>query len=59
MLREDAERGVRATAVVAVRPFGNADESSIAGGQKYMLEKLDQISVRLKVEHSGFSTLNN
>ena len=53
MLREDAERGVRATAVVAVRPFGNADESSIAGGQKYMLEKLDQISVRLKVEHSG------
>ena len=28
-------------------------------GEKYRLEKPDQISVRLKVEHSGFGTLNN
>ena len=49
ILREDAEREARATAVVAVRPFGDANESLLAGGQKYRLEKPDQISVRLKV----------
>ena len=50
MLREDAEREARA--VVAVRPFGDADESLLAGGQMYRLEKPDQISVRLKMKHS-------
>ena len=32
MLREDAEREARATAVVVVRPFGGADESLLVGG---------------------------
>ena len=31
-MREDAEREARATAVVAVRPFGGADESLLVGG---------------------------
>ena len=47
------------TAVVAVRPFGDADKLLLALGQKYKLENLVHISVRLKVEHSGFGTLNN
>ena len=63
MLREDAEREARASAVVAVKPFGDADGSLLAGGQKYRLEKPDQISVRLEVEHSGsipsLSSLSN
>ena len=58
-MKEDDNREVIATAVVAVRPFGDADESLLAGGQKYRLEKPDQVLVRLKVEHSGFGTLNN
>ena len=52
ILREGAKREVRETDVVAVRPFGYSDGSLLAGGQKYGPEKLDQISVRLKVEHS-------
>ena len=36
-MREDAEREARVTAVVAVRPFGDADELLIAWGQKYRL----------------------
>ena len=59
MLRGVAEREVIAIAVVSVRPFGDADESLLAGGKKYRLEKLDRISARLKAEHSGFETLNN
>ena len=59
MLRGGAEREARATAVVAVRPFGDADESLLAGGQKYRLEKPDQILVILNVDHSVFGTLNN
>ena len=59
MLREDAEREARATAVVAVKPFGDADELLVAWGQKYRLENPDQVLVRLKVDHSGFGTLNN
>ena len=59
MLREDAEREARATAVVAVIPFGYAYKTLLSGGQKYRLEKPDQISVRLKVKHSGFGTINN
>ena len=61
MLREDAEREARVTAVVVVRPFGDAEESLLAegGGQKYRLEKPDKILVRLKVEHLGFGTINN
>ena len=58
ILREDADMEARATAVVAVRPFGDADELLIAWGQKYRLENLDQILVRLKVEHSGLGTIN-
>ena len=56
-IREDTDREARATDVVAVRPFGGADKSLLAGGQKYRLEKPDQISVILKVENSGFGTL--
>ena len=56
---EDSEREARATAVVTVRPFGDADKPLLAGRQRYRLEKPDQISVRLKVEHSGFGTLKN
>ena len=56
-MMEDAEREVIATAVVAVRPFGDADKLLLAWGQKYRLEKPDQILVGLKVEHSGFGTL--
>ena len=60
ILREDAEREVIAIDAVAVRPFGDADESLLAGRrQKYRLEKPDRILVRLKVEHSRFSTLKN
>ena len=40
---EDAEREAIATDVVAVRPFGYSDSSLLAGGQKYRLEKPDQI----------------
>ena len=58
MSREDAKREERATFVVAVRPFGDADESLIAGRQKYRLDNLEHISVRLKVEHSVFGTIN-
>ena len=38
MLREDADREAIATAVVVVRPFGDAEESLLSGGQKYRLE---------------------
>ena len=58
-MREDAEREARATAALTVRPFGDADESLLAGVKMYRLEKPDQILVRLKVEHSGFGTLDN
>ena len=51
-LRGDAEMEARVTAVVAVRPFGGADKLLLAWGQKYRLEKPDQVLVRLKVEHS-------
>ena len=54
-----AEREARATAVLAVRPVRNSDKLLLAWGQMYSLEKPDHISVRLKVEHSGFGTLNN
>ena len=40
------------TDVVVVRPFRDADESLLAGGKKYRLEKPDHILLRLKVEHS-------
>ena len=30
----------------------------LAWGQKYRLENPDQVLVRLKVDHSGFGTLN-
>ena len=53
-MKKDAEMEARATAVVAVMPFGDADESLLVEGKKYRLEKPDQISVRLKVEHSGY-----
>ena len=53
MLREGAEREVRATDVVLVVPFGDDAELLLAGGQKYRLEKPGQILVRLKVEQSG------
>ena len=59
MLREDSERELIETAVVALRPFGDAEELLLAGGQEYRLEKPDRILVRLKVKHSGFGTLNN
>ena len=36
MLREDAEREARATAVVAVRPFRDDDESLLAGGHLHV-----------------------
>ena len=41
MLREDAEMEARATPVVAVRPFGEADELLLAWGKKYRLENPD------------------
>ena len=61
ILREDAESEVIATDTVAVRPFGDADKSLLAGGggRKYRLDKPGQISVRLRVEHSRFPTLKN
>ena len=59
MLREDAEREARVTAVVSVRPYEDAEKLVIAGEQMYRLGKPDQISVRLKEEHSIFGTLNN
>ena len=59
MFREDAKTEARATNLVAVRTFGDADKSLLAGGHKYRLEKTDHISVILKVEHSGFNTINN
>ena len=59
MLREDAEREAILTAVVAVRLFRYGDELLLAGGKNYRLEKPDQISVILKVDHSGFGTLKN
>ena len=40
-------------------PFGDSDELLLARGQKYSLEKPEQVLVRLKVEHSVFGTLNN
>ena len=52
-MREDAEREARVKAVVAVRPFGDAEEFLLVGGEKYRLENPDQILVRLRVEHSG------
>ena len=58
-MRKDAEREARATAVVAVMSFGDADEFLLSGRHMYRLEKLDQILMRLKVEYSGFGTLNN
>ena len=45
--------------MVAVRPFGDDDDSFLAGGQNYRLENPDQILVILKVDHSGFGTLKN
>ena len=59
LLREDAEREAREIAVVVVSPFVDADKSLLAGGHKYRLEKTDPISVILKVDHSGFNTINN
>ena len=56
---EDAEREARVTAVVETRPFGDVDKSLLLGGEMYRLDKLVQILVRLKVEHSEFFTLNN
>ena len=52
MLREDAEREARATAVVAVRPIGDSDKLLLAWGKNYRLEKPEQVLVRLKVEHT-------
>ena len=49
MLREDADREARATAVVVLRPFCDAEELLLAWGQKYRLENPDQVLVRLKV----------
>ena len=45
--------------MAVVRPFRDADDFFLAGGQKYRLEKPVQILVRLKMDHSGFETLNN
>ena len=59
MLRVDTERKEIATDVVVVRPFVDAKKLLLAGGKKYRLENPDQILVRLKVEYSGFGTLNN
>ena len=50
MLREDAEREVIVSAVVAVL---------LAGRQKYRPENWDWILVRLKKDHSVSGTLNN
>ena len=59
ILREDADREAIATVVVVLRPFMDAGKLLLAWGQKYRLEKTDQVLVRLKVEHSGFGTINN
>ena len=59
MLRENAEREAIVTAVVGVRPFGDADKLLLALGQKYRLFYLDQVLVRIEVEHSVFVTPNN
>ena len=59
MLRYNAEREARATAVVVVRPFRDSDKSFLAWGQKYRLGNPYQALMRRKVEHSGFVTLNN
>ena len=44
--------------MVAMRPFFDADGLLLAGGQNYRLENLNQILVRLKVDHSGLVNLN-
>ena len=59
ILREDSDREAIVTDVVLARPFGDADKLLLAWGDNYRLEKPDQLLVRLKVEHSGFVTLNN
>ncbi len=52
-LREDAEAAARAALTLE-------DEFDPDGRQrKYTLQNPDQVLVRLKVEHSGFTTLNN
>ena len=51
-MREDADREAIATVVVVLRPFMDAGKLLLAWGQKYRLEKTDQVLVRLKVEHS-------
>ena len=59
-MRSVAKGEVISTDAVAVRPFGDADESLLVGwGEKYRLEKPDRILVRLKVEYSRFGTLKN
>ena len=47
------------TAVTVVMPFGYADRLLLSGGQNYRVDKPDQISVIIKVEHSGFCTLDS
>ena len=49
---------MRAAAAVAVRLFWDANKLFLEGGQMYRLENPDQMSVRLKVEHSVFGTLD-
>ena len=40
-------------------PFRDADELLLARGKKYRLEVMNQVLVRLKVEHSRFGMMNN
>ena len=43
---------------MAVRLFWDATKLFLEGGQMYRLENPDQMSVRLKVEHSVFGILD-
>uniref|UniRef100_A0A7S4MXX5 Mre11 DNA-binding domain-containing protein n=1 Tax=Odontella aurita TaxID=265563 RepID=A0A7S4MXX5_9STRA len=59
-LREEAEEAAREALPLGTADLGESGDASILGnGQKYKLMKPDQVLVRLKVEHSGFGTLNN
>eukprot|EP00559_Dactyliosolen_fragilissimus_P002816 CAMPEP_0184858342 /NCGR_PEP_ID=MMETSP0580-20130426/3463_1 /TAXON_ID=1118495 /ORGANISM="Dactyliosolen fragilissimus" /LENGTH=826 /DNA_ID=CAMNT_0027354451 /DNA_START=320 /DNA_END=2800 /DNA_ORIENTATION=- len=59
LLLKDARAA--ALGVVPDDEEGNDDhaESIVAKGLKFKVHKPDQVLVRLKVEHSGFTTLNN
>jgi double-strand break repair protein MRE11 len=57
-LMEDAEEAAKAAALES-DDFEPEEASYLSKDHKYKIDKPDQVLVRLRVEHSGFSTLNN